>query len=247
MRKLMMALGGSLALAAPLAQADVVGLGASVNYWDSDLSGTAATNGDAVDIENELDLEGDSSANASLYLEHPIPVLPNLRLSYTSIDQSGRGELGLSGFDDVPAGAEVRSDLELEQLDLTFYYEVLDNWVNLDLGLTARDFSGELVVQQLPAVPGAAVSKTSVDAVLPMVYLAARFDLPLTGLSVGAEGNAVSYSGDSMHDYNVYGQYQWSLLQLRAGYRQLSIDYEDDDDRLDLDLGGPFVSFGVTF
>ena len=42
MRKLMMALGGSLALAAPLAQADVVGLGASVNYWDSDLSGTAA-------------------------------------------------------------------------------------------------------------------------------------------------------------------------------------------------------------
>jgi hypothetical protein len=37
------------------------------------------------------------------------------------------------------------------------------------------------------------------------------------------------------------------LLQLRAGYRQISIDYEDSDDRLDIDLGGPFVSAGLTF
>lgn len=247
MRRYMIALAGSALLATPLAQADVIGLGASVNYWDSDLSGTAATGGDSVDIDRALRLDGDSSASASLYLEHPVPLLPNLRLSYTALDQSGRGRLGASGFDTLPAGVDVRSDLDLEQLDLTLYYEVLDNWVNLDLGLTARDFSGDLDIRQLPGGPGAAVSHTSVDAVIPMLYVSARLDLPLTGLSVGGEGNLVSYSGDSVHDYNVYGQYQWSLLQVRAGYRQLSVDYEDGDDQLDIELDGPFVSIGVTF
>ena len=247
MRNLIVAAGGSLLLAAPFAQADVVGVGASVSYWDSELTGEAADkSGGEVDVENDLDLENDSNANASLYLEHPVPLLPNVRLSYTLVQQSGRGELGANfGGINVGSGVDVQSELDLEQLDFTFYYEVLDNWVNLDLGLTARDLNGELVVRE---VGGAGqVSKTEVDAVLPMGYLAARFDLPMTGFSVGAEGNFVSYSGDSLHDFNAYGQFEIAVLQLRAGYRQMSIDYEDDDDRLDVEIDGPFLSAGVVF
>ncbi|WP_418140146.1 TIGR04219 family outer membrane beta-barrel protein [Marinobacter sp. MA] len=245
MRKLMLAVGGSLILVAPLSQADVVGLGASVSYWDSDLSGKAATNNDVVDVENDLNLDSDSNANASLYLEHPVPVLPNVRLNYTVIEQSGRGRLGTSGFVGIPGNVDVQSDFDLDQLDLTLYYEVLDNWVNLDLGVTARDLSGELVVQEVGG--GFAANETKVDAVIPMGYLAARFDLPLTGVSVGAEGNFISFDGDSLHDFNAYGQYEISLIQFRAGYRQMSIDYEDGNDRLDVEIGGPFVSAGVSF
>ena len=236
MRRLFMILAGSAVLAAPVAQADVLGLGAQVGYWDSELSGDVATNGGSVDVKDELNLDGESSNQLSLYLEHPVPLLPNVRVAYINIDQSARGSLN-SNFDNIPAGT-VRSDLELEQLDLTLYYEVLDNWVNLDLGLTARDFSGELLVQS---------SRTTADAVVPMGYLAARFDLPFSGVSVGIEGNAIAYSGDSLHDFNVYGQYQLSLLQLRAGYRQMAVDYEDGDDRFDVKIDGPFVSAGVVF
>jgi len=236
MRRLFMILAGSAVLAAPVAQADVLGLGAQVGYWDSELSGDVATNGGSVDVKDELNLDGESSNQLSLYLEHPVPLLPNVRVAYINIDQSARGSLN-SNFDNIPAGT-VRSDLELEQLDLTLYYEVLDNWVNLDLGLTARDFSGELLVQS---------SRTTADAVVPMGYLAARFDLPFSGASVGIEGNAIAYSGDSLHDFNVYGQYQLSLLQLRAGYRQMAVDYEDGDDRFDVKIDGPFVSAGVVF
>ncbi len=243
MRRLMLAVGGSLILVAPLSQADVVGLGASVSYWDSDLSGKAATNSDVVDVENDLNLESDTNANLSLYLEHPVPVLPNVRLHYTRVEQSGRGDVGLAGFDGVTG--DVRSDLDLEQLDLTLYYEVLDNWANLDLGLTARDLSGELIVRE--AVTGTPSSNTSVDGVIPMGYLAARFDLPFTGVSVGAEGNFISFDGDSLHDFNAYGQFEMALIQFRAGYRRMSIDYEDDSDRLDVEIGGPFVSAGVSF
>ncbi|MGM0767399.1 MAG: TIGR04219 family outer membrane beta-barrel protein [Pseudomonadota bacterium] len=242
MRKLILAMGGAAALAAPLANADVIGLGANVSYWDSDLSGDVRNGGDVVDVDNDLDLSSDSNANLNAYIEHPIPLLPNVRLNYTKIEQSGRGDVSLAGFDGVTG--EVDSDLDLTQLDLTLYYEVLDNWVNLDLGVTARDLDGELRVQE---VAGTAASETEVDAVIPMGYLAARFDLPFTGVSVGGEANVISFDGDSVYDYNAYGQFEVSLLQLRAGYRQMVIDYEDGDDELDIDLGGPFVSAGLRF
>lgn len=247
MRKLMLAVGGSLVLATPVSQADVVGLGASVSYWDSELSGKAATNNDVVDVEDNLNLDSDSNANATLYVEHPVPLLPNLRFNYTLVKQNGRGQLGadFGGITGVTTDIEVQSELDLEQLDFTFYYELLDNWVNLDAGLTVRDLSGELLVQENGGANR--VNRTEVDAVIPMGYLAAQFDLPLTGASVGAEGNLISYDGDSLHDFNAYGQYQIALIQLRAGYRQMSIDYEDGNDRLDVKIDGPFVSAGVTF
>ncbi|HBM50613.1 TIGR04219 family outer membrane beta-barrel protein [Marinobacter sp. UBA3607] len=244
MRKLMIAVGGSLVLAAPLANADILGVGANVSYWDSDFSGEVVNKGSAVDIENDLNMDSDSNANFTAYFEHPVPLLPNVRVNYTSISQSGSGKIGPEGFDDI-INADVNSDLDLDQLDATFYYEVLDNWVNLDLGLTARKFDGELVVRDTAV--GGRVSTTTVDAVVPMGYLAARFDLPFTGVSVGADGNFVSYSGDSLHDVNVYGQFEIAMLQLRAGYREMAIDYEDDDDKLDVELSGPFASVGFTF
>jgi outer membrane protein len=240
MRKLTLAVGSSLILAAPLAHADVVGLGASLSYWDSDSSGNVNSGNDSVDVNDQLRLEDDGNANASIYLEHPVPLLPNVRLAYTLVQQSGSGAL-TSPYDGVSAGP-VRSDLDLEQLDLTLYYEVLDNWANLDLGLTVRDFSGDLLVQN-----GIQSSRTKADGVLPMGYIAARFDLPLTGVAVGAEGNFISFDGDSMRDFNVYGQYSISLLQLRAGYRQIAVDYEDGSDVFDVKVDGPFISAGVTF
>lgn len=243
MKTLTSALAVSALVAMPTAHADVLGFGASIGYWDSDLSGEAAKGGDRVNVENDLDLSNNSEANLSAYLEHPVPLLPNVRLSYVRIDQSGRGELS-SGFDNIPAGVAVDSSLDWRQTDLTLYYEVLDNWVNLDLGLTARDLDAELDVTNTAGVD---TSSTEIDAVVPMAYAAGRFDLPLTGASVGVAGNIISYNGDSVYDYDVYGQYAVAGVQLRAGYRKMAVDYEDGDDRLDIDVGGPFASVGFSF
>lgn len=243
MRKLILAACGSLILAAPLAHADFAGIGASVGYWDSDLSGDAARKGDSVDVDKDLGLKSSDNVNLSAYLEHPIPLLPNVRLSYISISQDGNGQIPASGYDFLPPGP-VYSKLDVKQLDLTLYYQLLDNWVNLDLGLTIRDLSGDL---SMTSRVSGKKDKTDVDVVLPMGYVAAQFDLPLTGLSAGVEGNAIAYSGDSVYDVNVYGQYRFSVLSLRAGYRQMSIDYEDGNDKLDIEIGGPFISAGLLF
>jgi outer membrane protein len=244
MRKLVILAGGALMMSGTFAAADILGAGASVSYWDSDLTGQAGKNSDVVDIENDLNLSSDGNVNLEAYFEHPVPILPNVRLNYTRIEQSGDGELS-TGYDVLASGVAVRSDLELTQLDGTLYYELLDNWVNLDLGLTVRSLDGELVVQDKTA--GGRVSRTEISGAIPMAYAAARFDLPFSGVSVGAQGNLISYDGDSISDFNAYGQYELSLLQLRAGYRQMSIDFEDSNNRLDVELGGPFISAGLTF
>lgn len=242
MRKLMMAMGASMLVAAPVVSADILGVGATVGYWDADYSGNASKGNEQVDLERDLNLSSDSNANLTAYFEHPVPVLPNVRLAYTRTKQSGNGQLDVT-YDGITAGANVRSELELEQLDLTLYYELLDNWVNLDLGLTVRSFSGDLVINDTQGNS----SQTEADAVLPLLYVAARFDLPFTGVSVGGDANAISFDGDSVYDFNVYGQYELSLLQLRAGYRQISLDYDDGDDNLDIELSGPFISAGLRF
>jgi len=242
MRKLILVAGSVLLMSGTTATADVLGVGATVGYWNSDLSGEAGKNGDLVDVENDLDLSSDSNANLEAYFEHPVPILPNVRLNYTRIKQSGDGELS-TGYDGVLPGVPVESELELTQFDATLYYEVLDNWVNLDAGLTVRNLDGELTVREL----GGDVSRTEISGTVPLAYLAARFDLPLTGLSVGGQANVVSYDGDSIRDLKAYGQFQLSAVRLRAGYREISIDYEDSDDRLDVELGGPFISAGLTF
>ena len=241
MRKLMLVVGSSMILAVPMAHADFAGVGASLGYWNSSLSGTAGKNNDFVDVDKDLNLKSQDNANLGIYLEHPIPLLPNVRLNYTLIKQDGRGVLP-NNYGDLISGQSVTSKLDLEQLDLTLYYEILDNWVNLDLGLTVRDLSGDL---RMTTVSDS--EKTKVDAVLPLGYIAARFDLPLTGLAVGLEGNAIAYSGDSVYDFNVYAQYNLSVVQLRGGYRQMSIDYQDGKDKLDIEIGGPFLSAGLVF
>lgn len=242
MRRVILATGGALLMSSSFAMADVVGAGASVSYWDSNLSGEAGNKGDLVDLENDLDLSGDGNANLEAYLEHPVPVLPNVRLNYTKIEQSGSGEIS-TAFDLV--SGDVDSDLDLTQLDITLYYEVLDNWANVDVGLTARDLDGELVVRE--KILNGEVSKTDISGVIPMGYLALRADLPFTGVSVGGQLNAISFDGDSISDVNVYGQYEIAVLRLQAGYRQMKMDYEDSDNRLDVTLKGPYASVGVTF
>jgi outer membrane protein len=228
------------------AAADVVGAGASIGYWDAGLSGNATQGADRVDVENELDLDGSDNVQFSASLEHPVPVLPNVRLGFTRLEQTGSGELGASFGNLATVGSvDVRSELNLDQLDLTFYYEVLDNWVNLDAGLTARSIDGELLIEERADPTNA--NRTEIDAILPMLYLAARFDVPGTDISFGAEGNGVGYSGDSILDAMAYGQYDISVLRVQAGYRRMSIDVEDGDESLDVDIDGPFVSVGLDF
>jgi outer membrane protein len=232
------------------AHADTVfGIYAGAYNWKADYSGDINdTDADQnIDLEDDLGFSDESNTVFYIAVEHPVPILPNVRIQHTALDSSADGRLTRDfTFDDVDfsVGQDVATKIDFTHTDLTLYYEVLDNWVNLDLGLTVRKFDGEIEI-----VGAGETAQVDIDATLPMLYVAAQFDLPLTGLSAGLSGNAIGYSGNTLLDLNGYLQYEFAFgLGLRGGYRTFSLKLDDVNDiDSDLTLDGYYAALTFHF
>lgn len=243
-RPLYQVLGASL-LALGLssaAQADTIfGIYAGGGSWSADLEGSIGK-----PSANLSDLGAKERNNTYYYiaLEHPIPLIPNVKLQYNDISSSQRGS-GAFTLGNIPFACNVSTTIDLSSTDATFYYELLDNWVNLDVGITVRKYDGEL-----SASSDTDSKKVAVDTPLPLLYGKFRFELPFSGLAANLEGNYVSYKDSSVSDYNASLSYTFeSLLDLgfEVGYRQLSIQLDDDDIQTDVTLKGPYAALLFHF
>jgi len=221
--------------------------GGNISY---DLSGDFTdleSGGSAIDFEDDLGLSGESGNYFYVALEHGIPILPNVRFAHSEIEENAIAVLSEEiEFDGTqfPTGATVRSELDFTHNDFTFYYEILDNWVNLDLGLTARQFDGELSASS-PLVSETASEE--LDFVVPLIYGSAQFDLPLTGLYVGVQGNWIGVGGAQLYDLWGKVGYTFSFgLGLEAGMRKLALELDDVED-LDADVSLDGTYLAATF
>ncbi|MGQ9427047.1 TIGR04219 family outer membrane beta-barrel protein [Gilvimarinus sp. F26214L] len=239
--------------ASPLAFSDtILGIYAGGGVWQTDLSGEV---GDVDRLGANLEDFGlDEQDNEFYYvaLEHPIPLIPNIRLQNTDMSMSELSSISRT-FDldgqTYTAGETIASDLDFSHLDATLYYELLDNWVNLDLGLTFRKFDGE--VRFRSETTGASSDQT-LDETVPMVYGKAQFNLPLTGFYVSAGGNFTRYDDSDMSDLQAAVGYMSDGLVLdfgvEVGVRNFSVQLDDVSDLdADLDLEGAFASIYLHF
>jgi len=222
-----------LLLMLPLAaNADTLGIKLGAASWRYDVTGDlrykSKNSADDIDVENDLGYDNDTLTFAYLIFEHPVPVLPNVKLSYTNIDTSGRGTLSSTfnyGGSSFTIGDIVNSDIQLKQTDITLYYSLLDNWVNLDVGLNAKYIDSKANITS--TILG--TSKTAdVSTWVPMLYAGVGFDLPLTGLGVSADGSYIGYSGSNFYDFSVRLSYDtpW-FLGVDVGYRKVNLSLDD--------------------
>ena len=224
-------------------QADIIGGSVEASYWYAGISGDA-TLGSKVDMEGDLGFEKESFFELAATVEHPVPVIPNVRLKYTSLDQSQdstfTGTFGGKAFTD-----DIETSLDLSHVSLVLYYEILDNWVSVDVGLDVKKFDGLL---ELKDKSDGTVSNTDIDDFLPMAYASAEFAMPFTDMSFGAEVSALSYSDNSIYDAKVRLRQGFSLAFVELGYRQMGIKL-DDVNNLDVDvrLNGVYLSTGLDF
>ncbi|MFX4228430.1 MAG: TIGR04219 family outer membrane beta-barrel protein [Porticoccaceae bacterium] len=234
-----------------IANADVLGLFAGYGQWSADSSGQIADDGRSVDIQDELNLDTDSSNIYYIGLEHPVPVLPNIRLQHTDLAGSGVGtiseELEFNG-EIYPVDAEISSDLDLTHTDATLYYQLFDTVLGIDLGLTARKFDGTALLLADDGVGGTIGVNEDFDVVIPMVYARIGLKLPLTGLTVDAKANYISRGNDSVTDTIVSLNYEATFgLGLEAGYRTFDIDVEDDGFIVDTKIDGAYMGISYHF
>ena len=230
----------ALLLTSSLLQADFVGGEVSLGYLSTDPSGTFAYKGNSADIEKDFGWGNESSFILKGYLEHPLPVLPNVRLVYNQLSHSGKGTVsGLKFGDKVYSGA-IATDLDLDIVDATLYYELLDNWVSIDLGLNAKYINGTASVEN----DFIGKSDADLDVIIPTLYAKARFDVPTTDVSFQAEGDIISYSGNTLYDLYLSARYTFVMgLGIEAGVKMLKLKLDDVDDiTADVDFKGVYAS-----
>jgi len=233
--------------------ADFVGFRVGGGSWNWNVSGdlrykSAAIN-DTFDFKNDLGLKDDKQTFGYVVLEHPIPLLPNIRISKTNLSTSGTGSITVSkSFGGVTYSTSdtLTTSLVLNQTDLALYYEILDNdIVGFDLGLNLKKISGSA------DVTGSVSGKTSapIDVTVPMLYAGLQIGLPLTGLSIGADGSFISYSGNSMTDVTAYLRYTSDyFIGLEAGVRKINLTLDNIKDTSGkLDFNGPYISLFMQF
>lgn len=249
MKKMLAA--SALVLCLPISSyADTLGFKIGANLWQQNYDGTiqAGTGGTKIDLETDLGFDDDSGANFYVAIEHPIPILPNIRLQHTELDITESNTLQRSiTFNDVTynVSADIKSVSDLSHTDATLYYEVLDNWASLDLGITVRVFNeGVKITDQTNGNS----SSEDLDETLPMLYGAVKFDLPLTGLYVGGDVNWVAISDDSLLDAKINVGYETSFgLGIEAGYRSFDLEIEDDEDKANVTIDGAYAGLFYHF
>jgi outer membrane protein len=251
MRRLLLPFA-TLSLFSSVSPADTLGIRAGANYWKYDISGTARyqtkNSANDIDVNQDLGYDDGSAGVYYLILEHPVPVLPNVRLSYTDIDEDANGRLTKTvvyGNTTFLANEAVSSQVQLKQTDITLYYELLDNVVSLDLGLTGKYIDSKARITG--AISG--TQDASVSGWVPLVYLGVGADLPLTGLGVSADGSFVKYQDSTFYDYSVRATYTtpWHV-GLDVGYRKIKLDLDDFDDSFaNVEFDGPYAGAYLHF
>lgn len=210
------------------AQADFIGLKGDVSYWNID----GKANIDEKHLSDQ-DIDSDSTVQASVAFEHPIPIIPNVKLKYTKLDTETESSIDLA-----------KTKINLDHTDLIFYYEILDNVVKADVGVGATKLNG--TVKQF-------AQSVDVDEYAPIIYAEAGAKLPFTGLSAKAEATYTNVNDVKITDAQAELQYDFIQsiavdLGLKAGYRILNIELDDLDNRdMKFEFKGPYVGLNAHF
>lgn len=212
--------------------ADALGIYVGGGSWNHDASGTFGTIGDdIINVESDLNYSDESDIYYYAAFEHFIPLLPNLRIEGATLGHTGTANN--LNFNGIPLTGD--SSIDLETTDAILYWRLLDNWVNFDFGLNIRKLDGDFTID---------TETVSVSETIPMLYLAAQFDLPFSGFSVGADINTISLSDVTYQDVRLRAIYEMGIIGFEAGYKTTTLEL-DDVSNVDADLEFKGVMIGA--
>jgi len=245
-RRLPVALAG-LALMPGAAHAlPLMDMEVGARYWQADPSGEVAYQGDNLDVADDLDFGKEWAPN--LYARAALPII-TIDAEYTDLSYDGKVQQSLSteqwGGQTVTANGSSSFDATLLHGGFMFNVPLPVVDVGLGLGATQVDANAELEVND--GTGGTRKEEGSANFTMPVVKAEVRADLPVIPLNLVVRGSGIGYQGDNFRDITAAVGYQISLLEIRAGYRQIGIDYEGDDFTLDSDFSGPFAGLHVAF
>jgi outer membrane protein len=244
---------GIASLLCTSAQADtLLGLYIGGHMWANQAEGSF---GQGNNNQAAFDFNDENQGSFFVALEHPIPLIPNIKIASTTLDTVGGTTIsGSFTFDGETYndGSTLDTTFDANYVDYTFYYELFDNdLLTFDFGITARDLDSQIKVVDVN--DATSNSDISVSGIIPLLYVNTIIGLPFTGFNIFAEANFLSYGDSSVYDYQVGVSY--ALLDnlavdvdLTVGYRAAKLELDDIDDLYsDLTFDGVFAGAIVHF
>ncbi|MEF8793237.1 TIGR04219 family outer membrane beta-barrel protein [Thiohalorhabdus sp.] len=222
--------------ALPLADIEV-----GARYWQADPSGDVAYQGDDFDVADDLDFDKEGAPN--LYARAALPFI-TVDAEYTDLSYDGNIQQTVStsqwGGQQVTANGSSSFDATLLHAGAMFNVPLPIVDIGLGLGATKVDAEAELQTQ-------AGKETGSADVTLPVAKAEARINFPALPLNAGIRANGIGYDGDSYRDITAEVGYVLGFLQIKAGYRQIAVDYDSNDLEVDADFSGPFAGVHLAF
>lgn len=234
-------------LASSANAATILGISAGGGVWQNEFKGSLGK--PSVSVET-LGVTEQDNEYFYLLLEHPVPFIPNIKVQRNELSSIQQGTLD-SDFrvnkKVFAANSTVQTDIDLSHTDATLYYELLDNWISADVGVTLRKFDGVLSALDLDTQE---LDHIDVDQTLPLIYAKAQFDLPFSGLSAAVEANVLSYDGNNISDYSAKLSYTFDGAldaSIDLGLKGMQLKLKEDGVHTNLETSGPFIAARLTF
>ena len=247
------------ALLATAASADFMRVEGSVGAWQSDPTGTIKYgNYDPFDVVDTAGFEATTNTYAWIYIKHPIPIVPNLRVEYANPNFEASTKATLE-YGDYEFSAGASNALSLTQYDAVLYYNILDNtfWTTIDLGLDIKFIDGNYNISGNETVGSNSVSvDQDFDLVMPLGYVRGRVQIPVTEIGIEAIVRGVSYTGNTVIDAQVKLDYTMDFVPviqpgIEIGYRHQQVTLDAGsigiDANIDTTFSGVYAGIMLRF
>ncbi|MBA1437593.1 MAG: TIGR04219 family outer membrane beta-barrel protein [Epsilonproteobacteria bacterium] len=256
MKKIVYACAAMVA-AVSIASADFTRLELGGGIWQQTPTGFAKrSDGDGALKLNGTYTSSEKKSDETYFwinFKHPLPLIPNLRAEYVTIGDEGSTKGGGSvGGINIPVGANASTKIDTKQYDVIPYYNLLDNtfWLTLDLGIDVKLIETTVDVSPVTGFRGYSSSQS---AVIPLVYLRTRVQIPTTDLGVEADAKAITYNGNTVYDVRVKIDYTLEFVPvvqpaIEVGYRMQKLKIDDGTKaQVDLDYKGVYAGLMLRF
>ncbi len=214
---------------------------------------------DRIDLKNDARIEDKTQPWARLKFEHPIPIIPNIKLAYTPVKFEGGGTLTQDirwGNFTFAINTNYNLSVKLDRVDATLYYNLpfiktaTAGKLDVELGLNVRTITFEGKLQGTVAGVGIVSEVASITLPIPMGHLAAEIK-PINQLSLLGEVNYIGYSKNAYYDYRASLRLSPVRTPLKpfveVGYRSEKLKIDERDVKTDINMGGAYALVGIKF
>jgi outer membrane protein len=231
--------------------ADMTKVEVGVGAWMQTPEGSASYTDGGADGSYTSSKKDNTEPYIWMLIKHPVPILPNLRLEYVSLQDSGLATGQFKDFD--IGGATTSLSYDMKQYDIIPYYNILDNtsWITLDLGLDLKIIDASYSAAASGAFTG---YSDSVTFVVPLLYARARVEIPDTYIGLEADVKYITTGDSTVYDVRAKVDYTFDFVPaiqpaLEVGYRMQKIDLDESnvDAKVDVDFSGFYAGLMLRF